>query len=186
MSVRRVQLMAPIAIALTLGAHLPLTAQVRGATQRQSRATQRQERAPQRRTDANTARQGRLLLDRFAARAAEALRLDDDQTRRLQRELQASREQRARLTAQSRVVRQELGHLIQESSSDESRIEALLDEAMQLEVAVAQIAVDEQRRLAEFLTPVQRARVIWLRQRLARQAAQRRDRPPSDGVPDSR
>jgi len=140
----------------------------------------------QRQRDANTARQGRLLLDRFAARAGEALRLDDDQTQRLQRELQASREKRARITAQARVVRQELAHLIEESASDEGRIEALLDEAMQLEVEAAEIGVDEQNRLAEFLTPVQRARVIWLRQRLAREAARRRDRPPSDGVPNLR
>lgn len=165
-----------IVVLLTLSAQASLEGQVRGATQRQSRATPRQ-------MDPNAARQGRMLLDRFAERAGQALRLSDDQTRRLQRELQASREARARTTAQARVVRQELSRLIRESSSGESRIEALLDEAMDLEVALAQIAVDEQRRLAEFLTPVQRARILWLRQRLAREAIQRGNRPPPNGLP---
>lgn len=167
-----------IVVLLTLSAQVSLEGQVRGATQRQSRATPRQ-------MDPNAARQGRMLLDRFAERAGQALRLSDDRTRRLQRELQASREARARTTAQARVVRQELSRLIRESSSGsgESRIEALLDEAMDLEVALAQIAVDEQRRLAEFLTPVQRARILWLRQRLAREAIQRGNRPPPNGLP---
>lgn len=151
--------------------------------------TQGQERGAVRRSDVapgqtpNAARQGRVLLDRFAQRAGRALRLDADQTRRLQQELQASREARARLTGQARVVRQELAQLVRESSTDEERMARLLDESVQLEVRVAEVAADEQRRLAEFLTPTQRVRIMWLRQRMLQQALQptdsvRNDRPP--------
>ncbi len=73
---------------------------------------------------------------------------------------------------------------------DEARLGQLLDAIVELEVRAVQVTVDEQRRLAEFLTPLQRARVMWLQQRLARQAAERQsgrtDVPPSDrpgGVP---
>ncbi len=153
-----------------------LDGQVRGAQQRQRTTQQRTTPRGTPQTDRSD-RQGALLLDRVAQRVGRALHLDDDQIRRLQRELQVSRMERARINAQARAVRQELAHLIQESDTDETRIEALLNEALELEVAAARVAIDEQRRLAEFMTPIQRARALWLRQRLAREALQR-DRPP--------
>ena len=175
----RLALTVSLAMALALSA-VPTVGQARGATQRESAVIPRQ-------NDANTARQSRVLLDRFAQRAGQALQLSDDQTRRLRNELQTSREMRARITAQVRVVRQELMRLARESSTDEARIERLLDEAVQLEVRAAEISVDEQRRLAEFLTPTQRVRILWLRQRMLQQALQPRDslrvdEPP--GFPD--
>lgn len=171
--------LAPIiAIIMSLAAVSaePALGQARGATQRQSAVTPRQ-------GDASAARQSRVLLDRFAQRAGRALQLSDDQTRRLRNELQTSRETRARITAQARVVRQELARLARESSTDEGRMERLLAEAVQLEVRAAEVSVDEQRRLAEFLTPTQRVRILWLRQRMLQQALQpgdslRADEPP--------
>jgi len=118
-------------------------------------------------------RQGEALVDRFARRAGQALGLSADQTRRLRAELQTTRLERGRITARVRTIRQELAGLVREPAGDEARIAELLDEAMALEVRAAQVLVDEQRRLAGFLTPVQRARVLWLRQRLAQAASDR-------------
>jgi hypothetical protein len=156
----------------------PAAAQTRGTTQRQSRVAPGQAEASR----AN-ARQGRLLLDRFAERAGRALRLSPEQTRRLQGELQASREARARITAQARVVRQELALMVRESSTDETRMGELLSEGVQLEVSLAQVSADEQDRLAGFLTPTQRVRIMWLRQRLIQQALRQRDTLPGGDRP---
>lgn len=145
-----------------------LEGQTRGTQERQQRVTPGQ-------TDRDPGRPGELLLDRFAQRVGQALHLSADQTRRLRSELQQSRIERERIGAEARVIRQELARLIRESSTDQSRIGELLDQAMALEVRAAEVAVDEQRRLSEFLTPVQRARILWLRQRMAQQA---RDRVP--------
>ncbi len=150
-----------------------LEAQVRGAEQRA--VSPRSDVSP-----AEQSRQAEVLVDRFARRVGQALGLSPDLTRRLRTELQTTRIQRARVTARVRSIRQELARLVAEPAGDQERVAALLDEAMSLEVDAAEILVDEQRRLSAFLTPVQRARVLWLRQRMA-QAALQRDRP--GGVP---
>lgn len=132
----------------------------------------------ERQTEAQRDQAGGLLLDRFAQRVGQALHLEEGQTQRLLRELQQSRATRARINTRVGAIRGELGRLIQQAPVDEDRLSRLMDELFELEVSRAQVAVDEQRRLAEFLTPLQRARVIWLQQRLARQALQRgTDRP---------
>lgn len=124
-------------------------------------------------------RQREALIDRFARRAGQALGLSAEGTQRLRAELQTTRLERARITARVRTIRQELARLVREPAGDEARIAELLDEAMALEVRAAQVLVDEQHRLSEFLTPVQRARVLWLRQRMARAAPDRtRPGPP--------
>ncbi|MDX1396741.1 MAG: hypothetical protein R3195_20340 [Gemmatimonadota bacterium] len=151
----------------------PAEAQARGATQRESRALPGQ-------NDAQT-REGRALLDRMAQRIGRSIGLTADQTQRLQRELQSSRERRAIIAGRARLVRQELGLLAREQSTDETRMSELLDEAVGLEIEAAEVAADEQRRLAEFLTPTQRVRVMWLRQRLTQEALRRRDSIPPDG-----
>lgn len=136
----------------------------------------------ERQTDAQREQAGGLLLDRFARRVGQALRLDQGQTQRLLRELQQSRAERGRINARVGAIRTELGRLIQEAPVDEARIDTLMDEMFRLEVGRAEVAVDEQRRLATFLSPLQRARVMWLQQRLARQALQQgTDRPIPPG-----
>lgn len=161
-----------LAITLALAA---ATAEISAQAQSSQQRT-----APQ--DEARNARPGQVLLDRFAQRVGRALRLDREQTRRLLSELQTSREERTRIAAQARAIRQELQRLVRESSTDEDRIARLLDEAAELEVASARIAVDEQRRLAEFLSPIQRARFLWVRQRLAQEALRQTDTVPPRGI----
>lgn len=155
-------------LALCSGLAGEVRAQQRGAQQRVAPPT----------TDVRPADDGggEIVLDRFARRAGQALGLTEEQTRRLRAELQTTRLERGRITSRVRTIRQELAWLVREPAGDEARIAELLDEAMALEVRAAEALVDEQRRLAAFLTPVQRARVVWLRQRMA-QAARDRARP---------
>lgn len=148
-------------------------ATVSGQTRAQQRVGRQQ--------DVRNARPGQVLLDRVAQRVGRALRLDEAQTSRLRGELQTSREERARIAARAREIRQELQRLVQQSSPDEGRVGELLDESARLEVAAGQVAVDEQRRLAEFMTPLQRARFVWVRERLAQEALGRRDTVPGGG-----
>lgn len=151
-------------------------------------AQQRQERvAPERDAPAVDAAQAEVLMERFAQRIAQALRLDGGQARRLRRELQTSRRERAGIAARTRDVRRELNQLIQQGAVDEARIELLLDELLDLQAQAAMVPIDEQRRFAEFLSPLQRARYLYLRQRLVRQALNRQgaqtDIPPRDDLP---
>lgn len=150
---------------------LPLAADAQAARRgvQQRNLPTRAERQSDARRDAAG---GQLLLDRFARRVGQALHLDEERTERLLRELQRSRSERGRINARVAAIRGELGRLIQEAPVDEDRLSTLMDELFELEVARAQVAADEQRRLSTFLTPLQRARVIWLQQRLARQALQ--------------
>ena len=163
---------------LGLGLSLPRTVD---AQQRQQRAT------PGRQPAAQTAGQAEALMQRFGRRVAQALQLDVGQARRLQRELQISRRERMRVTVRTRDVRRELNQLIESSPADDSRVGQLLDELMTLGLQAAQIPVNEQRRLSVFLSPLQRARYLYLRQRLTRQALDRQgaqtDVPPP-GNPD--
>ena len=125
------------------------------------------------------------LLDRFSLRVAEALRLNETQSRRLNEELQVSRVARERVAEQRRAIRQQLNQLVRDPSSDQQRVDRLLDEFLRLQVRDAELSLGEQVRLAEFLTPLQRARLLYLRQRLAQQALQRRgriDQPPGRGL----
>jgi hypothetical protein len=144
--------------------------------ERQQRAT------PGREPAAQTPGQAEALMQRFGQRVAQALQLDAGQARRLQRELQISRRERTRVMVRTRDLRRELNQLIRNSPADESRVAQLLDELMTLGLQAAQIPVDEQRRLSVFLSPLQRARYLYLRQRLTRQALDRQgaqtDVPP--------
>lgn len=127
--------------------------------------------------------QSEQLLDRFALRVTEALHLDDEQSRRLAEELHVSRAARERLTNQRRTIRRQLNQLVRSPSADEARIGRLLDEFLELYRREAELNIEEQARLAEFLTPLQRARLFYLRQRLAQQALDR-DRQQTDRLPD--
>lgn len=169
------------AVLLGIALIAPGTLEAQQRQQRQQRVT------PGRETPAPNQAQAEVLMERFAQRVAQALRLDGGQARRLQRELQTSRRARARISARSRELRRDLNQLVRQAPADETRVGQLLDELLDLEGRAAMIAVDEQRRLSAFLSPLQRARYLYLRQRLVRQALDRRrartDVPPRNDLP---
>jgi hypothetical protein len=127
-------------------------------------------------------RQLEELENRFIERVSDALDLDAEQARNLRETLRASREERMDLLRRRAALRRELGRSIAEADPDQARIQGLLDQRAALESRAAQISRDEEARLGEFMNPVQKARFMYLRQRMAqalrdraRQAVQ--DRP---------
>lgn len=122
------------------------------------------------RTDQRTPDMPAALVDRFGARVAEALGLDRSQRERLIAELQRSRRERAALAQRRRELLRSLTQLVQSESPDQARVESLFQEFLELRVRQAEIDVAEDRRLAAFLTPLQRARLFHLKQRLAERA----------------
>ncbi len=113
------------------------------------------------------------LTDRFANRVAEALHLDDERARRLRAELQRSREMRGDVAARRRSLVRELGELVRRDRVDQERVARLLYDVLRLQVREAEINLDEQRRLSDFMVPQERARFLYLRQRLLQQARRR-------------
>lgn len=122
------------------------------------------------------------LTDRFSQRVAQALRLDEERARRLRETLQESRERRQELAVRRRALLTELSELAHRDRVDQDRVALLLDVLVGMQVREAEINVDEQRRLGEFMDPLERARLLWLRQRFLQQARQRRGLPQGDDL----
>lgn len=159
---------------------LPAEAQQRGQRRRpprQHQATQLrrpnardQTRAQQRAFD----QPARQLVDRFGDRAGQALHLNARQTGRMKTVLQQSRRERGNLQAHQREIRQELASMVRTGSPDRERVGQLLDELLRVRVRLAEVDVAENRRLGEFMNPIQRARLFNLKQRLAERALEAR------------
>lgn len=113
------------------------------------------------------------LTDRFSERVAQALQMDQNRAERLRSTLQRTREMREELAAHRRSLFTELAELARRDLVDQERVAQLLDEVLRTQIQEAEINVDEQRRLSEFMAPLERARLLWLRQRFLQQARQR-------------
>lgn len=113
------------------------------------------------------------LERRFLQRVGEALELGEAERRRLGEALAATRVDRRRNLERRRALRAELEEAVTAAEPDQTRVARLLDEWSEVQLREAEIFRDEQRRLAAFLTPVQRARFLYLRQRFVRAAAER-------------
>jgi hypothetical protein len=149
-------------------------------------------------------RQLQELENRFIERVSDALDLNEEQAGQLRQTLRTSREERVDVLRRRAALRRELDHSIAQANPDQARIQQLLDQRSALERRQAKIGQDEEARLGDFMTPVQKARFMYLRQRMAqalrdraRQASQQRpqqrprrptgaDRPrPTDQVRDA-
>lgn len=80
---------------------------------------------------------------------------------------------RSDVAARRRSMVRELGELVRRDRVDQERVARLLDDVLRLQVAEAEINLDEQRRLSDFMVPQERARFLYLRQRLLQQARRR-------------
>ena len=130
------------------------------------------------------------LEQRFIQRVSEALELTEEQTTRLRETLRMSRAERADVLRSRVALRRELNRAIAEANPDDAAIQRLLDQRSALDRRQAQVGQDEERRLGEFMSPVQKARFMYLRQRMAqalrdrvrqvdRQRPQQRPRRPA-------
>jgi protein CpxP len=126
------------------------------------------------------------LRERTGDLVRRRLQLSDDQMSKLQSTNRQFEPQRASLLMKERDVRRELRDQLVSATADQSRVAALLDQAMMLERQRLDLAQSEQRELAKFLTPVQRAKLFGLQNEMRRRAQELRNRPPGRPGPGMR
>ena len=118
------------------------------------------------------------LRERTADVVKRRLQLTDDQMKQLQATNQRYEKQRADLMARERDTRRELRQqLLAGSDANQNRVSQLLDQAMQIERQRLDLQQSEQRDLAKFLQPVQRAKLFGLQAEMRKRAQQMRNRP---------
>ncbi len=118
--------------------------------------------------DSATRRPG---IERLSAVVQQRLQLTDDQTARLRETSRRYAEQRQALLRDERdarrTVRDEVGR---GNAADQSRVQGALDRLYAIQQRRGELAASEQRELAEFLTPTQRAQYAGLQERAFRAA----------------
>lgn len=124
------------------------------------------------------------LEARVRARMAMMLRnqlgLNDEQLRRLQQTNRRFEGQRRALFDQERRVRADLRTVLASGdSAADARVAPLLDRTIQLQRERLDLLEAEQRELATFLTPTQRARLYGLEEQMRRRAQDLRDARPT-------
>ncbi|MEO8575926.1 MAG: hypothetical protein ABI556_04460 [Gemmatimonadales bacterium] len=121
-----------------------------------------------------------MLEQRLRERTGEVvkrrLQLTDDQMTKLQNANRQFEQQRSALLMKERDVRRELRQQLTSGTADQNRVGVLLDQAMQLERQRLDLTQNEQREMARFLTPVQRARLFGLQNEMRRRAQELRNR----------
>ena len=133
-------------------------------------------------TPPNNARRDSLEA-RVRARMATVMRnqvgLNDEQIRRLQQTNRRFEGQRLALFEQERRVREDLrAALAAGDSASDARVAPLLDRTIQLQRERLDLQEAEQRELATFLTPTQRARLYGLEEQMRRRMQDLRDARP--------
>jgi Spy/CpxP family protein refolding chaperone len=140
-------------------------------------AAQAQRAAPNERAAA----QGRIR-ERFVRLLRERVGLSDDQLRRLAPITRSFEVRRQTLFREERAARQALRRELSAASADQARVAAQIDQLLAVQRRRLDLATEEQRELATFMTPVQRARYLALQELLRRRADEMR-RPRGDGPP---
>ena len=115
----------------------------------------------------------RAGVARLAAIVQRKLRLTDDQASRLQTTTRRFASDREQLLAQERTARRALrAQIAAGDGADQTALGRQLDELLRLQQKRVQIVADEQRELAAFLTPMQRAEFLGMQERAFRAAQQ--------------
>ena len=126
------------------------------------------------------------LRERTGELVQRRLQLTPDQMTRLQATNRQFEQQRTALVMKEREIRRELRQQLVSGVADQNRVAALLDQAMLMERQRLDLTQNEQRELAKFLTPVQRAKLFGLQNEIRQRAQEMRTRPmgrPVQGGP---
>jgi DNA anti-recombination protein RmuC len=127
---------------------------------------------------------------RFAERVKERLQLSDDQMTRLRGTARTYGARRRDLAERERGIRAALAEQLQPgAAADQDSVSRLTDALVAIRDSHAHALRDENRELAEYLTPVQRSQLFVMRERLVRRAREIREerqgevgpRPPRAG-----
>ncbi|HTE47418.1 MAG TPA: hypothetical protein VK636_19410 [Gemmatimonadaceae bacterium] len=101
------------------------------------------------------------------------LNLNDQQVKSLQRTNQRFDVQRRTLLRDERTTRQNLkAAMLDSGGPDQAKIGVYLDQLTQMQHQRADLLAGEQKELSSFLTPMQRAQYLSLRERIAARIAQ--------------
>lgn len=130
----------------------------------------------------------RQFRERFADVVQRRLKLTEPQMRQLGRVNEQFERDRMRLLRRERLMRQQLrAEVLAGDSADQSKVAGLLDEALEIQRQRLDLAQREQRELAAFMSPVQRAMYVGiqddLRRRLEEFRQQRRPGAPAGRRP---
>ena len=108
--------------------------------------------------------------ERVASLAQQRIGLTDGQMTQLQQSNARFAPQLGLIAAQERETRRQLRMEMTATAPNQQRVSVLLDQSLQLQKQRIAIVEQEQKDLARFMTPVQRARYIALQQQFRRRA----------------
>jgi len=112
------------------------------------------------------ARLRQQIEDRFAARIKEQVGLSDEQLTKLRSTWITYGSRRRELEARERLLRSALGAQMRPGvAANQDSVSRLTDGLVNLRSSYAQIARDENREMATYLTPVQRTQLLTMRER---------------------
>jgi hypothetical protein len=121
----------------------------------------------------------RRVRERFAQRIQQELNLSPDQMQRLRATVGTYAGRRREMEARQRELREALGGQLRPGiAAAPDSVARLTDDLMDLRVRYAESFRAEQRELAQYLDPVQRAKITLLRDRLTNRAQEFRRRRP--------
>lgn len=121
----------------------------------------------------------RRVRERFAERIQQDLKLTPDQIERLRATVGTYAGRRRELEARQRILRQALGGQLRPGlAATPDSVARLTDALLDVRVRYAESFRDEQRELARYLDPVQRAKLMLLRDRLTNRVQEFRRRRP--------
>ena len=107
--------------------------------------------------------------DRFAARVQQELGLTNDQAAKLRASSQAYGARRRELRTKEMALREALAAQLRPGvAANQDSVSKLTDALLDLRVSSAQTSRDEMKEMAKYLNPVQRARVLLIRERMLR------------------
>ena len=121
--------------------------------------------------------------ERVARLAQQRIGLSDAQMTQLEQSNARFAPQLNQVVAQEREARRQLRMEMTATSPNQQHVSQLLDQSLQLQKQRIAIVEQEQRDLARFMTPVQRARYIALQQQFRRRAQElARQNPEGRGL----
>jgi len=121
----------------------------------------------------------RRVRERVAQRIQQDLNLTPDQMQRLRATVGTFADRRRELQAHQRALRVALGGQLRPGiTATPDSVARLTDALLDVRVRYAERVRDEQRELARYLDPVQRAKLMLLRDRLTNRAQEFRRRRP--------
>jgi DNA anti-recombination protein RmuC len=116
------------------------------------------------------------IEDRFAARVKAEAGLTDQQLARLRETSMTYGSRRRELAAQERVLRSALASQMRPGvAANQDSVSKLTDNLVNLRASYAQALRDENREMAQYLTPVQRSQVMAMRERLTQRIREIRE-----------